>query len=93
MAIAGDVGFRVTVGDALACFSESASRVVLSLDPASVDAVVARAGDAGVPVAVIGDAGGDRLVAEGAFDVDLAEATRVWRGAIPDALGAPVEAG
>ncbi len=92
MAIAGAVGFRVTVGGALACFSESASRVVLSVDPVHADAVVARAKAAGVPVSVIGDAGGDRLHAEGAFDVALTDATRTWRDAIPDAMSASVKA-
>ena len=92
MAIAGDVGFRVTVGDALACFSESASRIVLSVDPTRVGAVVASAEAAGVPVAVIGDARGDRLQAEGSFDVILADAATTWRDAIPNALGATVDA-
>jgi len=92
MAIAGDVGFRVAVGDALVCFSESASRVVLSVDPARIDDVIARAGTAGVPVAVIGDAGGNRLTAEGAFDVALSDAASAWRDAIPNALGVGVEA-
>jgi phosphoribosylformylglycinamidine synthase len=92
MAIAGDVGFRVSVGDALACFSESASRVVLSVDQARIDEVLARAEAAAVPTSVIGDAGGDRLAAEGAFDVALVDAASAWRDAIPNALGVGVQA-
>ncbi len=92
MAIEGDVGFEVSVGGALACFSESTSRVVLSVDPAQVTEVIARAEAAGVPAAVIGAAGGERVTAEGAFDVPLADAARAWRDAIPNAVGARVEA-
>ena len=54
MAIHGGVGFEVEIGDAVACFSESTSRVVLSVAPDRVDAVIGRAAAAGVPVAVVG---------------------------------------
>jgi predicted metal-dependent phosphoesterase TrpH len=49
--------------------------------------IVERLRDAGVPAAEVGETGGDRLVASGAFDVALADATRAWRDAIPNALG------
>jgi phosphoribosylformylglycinamidine synthase subunit PurL len=88
MAIAGEVGFTVEIGDALGCFSESASRVVLALDPSAVDAVIERAARAGVPAVPVGRAGGDRLVAEGAFAVDLAAATHAYRDALPELMGA-----
>jgi phosphoribosylformylglycinamidine (FGAM) synthase-like enzyme len=88
MAISGGVGFAVEIGDALGCFSESTSRVVLALDPALVDAVLERAAAAGVPAEVVGRAGGDRLVAEGAFSVDLAVATHAYRDALPELMGA-----
>ena len=94
MAIAGDVGFDVTpepgVATAAWCFAETASRVVLSVDPAGVEAVLRRAGDAGVRAVAIGTAGGDRLVAQGAFDVALADATTPWRDAIPNLVAADV---
>jgi phosphoribosylformylglycinamidine synthase subunit PurL len=92
MAIAGDCGFDVAIGDATECFSESASRVVCAVDPVLTDDVVARANAAGVPGSDIGEAGGDRLIAADAFDVTLADATRAWRDAIPDALSADVSA-
>jgi phosphoribosylformylglycinamidine synthase len=92
MAIAGQCGFDVAIGGALECFSESASRVVCAVDPALVDQVLSRAGTAGVPAADVGEAGGDRLVATGAFDIALTDATRAWRDAIPNALGAEVGA-
>jgi phosphoribosylformylglycinamidine synthase len=87
MAIAGATGFSVSIGDALACFSESASRVVLSVEPGGVDAVLARAEAAGVPARVVGRAGGAELLAADAFRVPLADATRAWRDAIPSIMG------
>jgi phosphoribosylformylglycinamidine synthase len=91
MAIAGECGARVDLGTelvpAVAWFSESASRVVLSVAPDQVTEVLGRAAAAGVPAADIGVAHGDRLVAAGAFDVALADATDVWRYAIPRVLG------
>jgi phosphoribosylformylglycinamidine synthase len=93
MAIAGGCGFSVVadgglaaLAPAVACFSESANRVVLAVEPARVDDVVGRAAAAGVPAAAIGTAGGDRLVWAGAFDVGLAEAEGAWRAALPSAL-------
>jgi phosphoribosylformylglycinamidine synthase len=77
MAINGGVGFSVdlaAVGDgtpAELCFSESASVFVCSADDEIEGGVV------------IGRAGGDRLIAAGAFDVSLADATSAWRDAIP----------
>jgi phosphoribosylformylglycinamidine synthase subunit PurL len=95
MAIAGEVGATLTtpldpsadLAPAVTWFSESANRVVLSVAPAAVDALLAASTAAGVPAAVVGQAGGDRLEAEGAFSVSLAEVTRAWRDAIPDILG------
>jgi phosphoribosylformylglycinamidine synthase len=92
MAIAAECGFDVSIGGALECFSESASRVVCAVDPVLVDEVLSRAATAGVPAADVGEAGGDRLVATGAFDLALADAARAWRDAIPVALGAELGA-
>ncbi len=90
MAVAGACGFRVAppagVPLAGACFAESASRVVLVVDPQRVEAVVAAALAAGVPVADLGEAGGERCVMEGAFDVALGDATAAWSDALPSAL-------
>jgi phosphoribosylformylglycinamidine (FGAM) synthase-like enzyme len=96
MAIAGDTGFRLTlpagIHAAAACFAESASRVVLAVTAEHLDAVRTAARDAGVPAEMLGEAGGDRLVAQDAFDVALADAARAWRDAIPRALGATAPA-
>jgi len=93
MAIAGGCGFDVApVGSltapvpAVACFSESANRVLLAVDEVRLPEVLGRAATAGVPAAAIGVAGGDRLRWEGAFDVALADAERAWREALPSAL-------
>ena len=91
MAFAGGVGFRVSVGDARMCFSESASRVVLSVPPAQLNEVLGRASSTKVPAMVLGDAGGDTLRSDGAFTVTLAEAEHAWRDAIPSIMrSAPV---
>src|ERR1700710_953958 len=91
MAIAGSVGFRVTIGDALMCFSESASRVVLSVAPNRLNEVLGRAGSGRVPAMILGDASGSVLHADGAFSVPLADADHAWRDAIPSIMrAAPV---
>jgi phosphoribosylformylglycinamidine synthase II len=92
MAIAGGCGFEVAIGGAIDCFSESASRVVCAVDPLLAGQLLERAHAAGVPATEIGEVRGDRLVADGAFDVPLVDATRAWRDAIPNALGAGVTA-
>ena len=65
MAVAGGCGFDVTLASelvpALAWFSESASRVVVAVDPSTADALVDRARAADVPALRLGTAGGDRL--------------------------------
>ncbi len=91
MAIHGGLGARVDLTvdgctPAEACFAEPASVVVCSVDPARTAEVLGRAAAAGVPVRVVGETGGDRLVATEAFDVSVAEAADVWRNAIPNLL-------
>jgi phosphoribosylformylglycinamidine (FGAM) synthase-like enzyme len=94
MAIAGECGAQVSLGTellpVLAWFSESASRVVVSVTAERVDEVLARATSAGVPAADLGTAGGNRLTSAD-FDVSLADATDAWGSAIPRALSAILE--
>jgi phosphoribosylformylglycinamidine synthase len=89
MAILGECGARIEFASGLVpafgWFSESASRVVVSVAPDGVDGVLDAARSARVPAAVIGEAGGDRIVSAD-FDVAVADATRAWRDAIPRAL-------
>jgi phosphoribosylformylglycinamidine synthase len=91
MAIAGSTGVTLDLAAAPvreACtpaelaFAESANRVVVALEAGVVDAVLGAAAQAGVPAAVIGTAGGDRITAKAAFDVALADATTAWRTTI-----------
>jgi phosphoribosylformylglycinamidine (FGAM) synthase-like enzyme len=90
MAVAGGCGFDVALGSelvpALAWFSESASRVVVAVEPALANDLVERARAANVPAQRLGTAGGDRLAADGAFAVSLADATTAWRDALPTLL-------
>jgi len=70
------------------CFSESASRVVVAVDREQLVAVLASAATANIPAAAIGTAGGTRLVAANAFDVDLDAVQHAWRDAIPNLMSA-----
>ena len=88
MAVQSGVGFRLPGVDGhVALFGECPSRVVLSVPPARVAEVEARADAAGIGAAVLGEAGGDRLIAGTILDIGLAEAVAAWRGALPAALG------
>jgi phosphoribosylformylglycinamidine synthase len=68
-------------------FSESPGRVLV--DTTDPHEVLARAAAAGVPAAVIGHPGGDRLVIEGLLDLSVPEIAGAWRTALPAALGQP----
>jgi phosphoribosylformylglycinamidine synthase len=92
MAFAGNTGFRVDLATAPgarscsaaeAAFGESTSRVVVAVAPEQVAAVLGAAAAAGVPAAVVGQAGGDQCIADGAFAVPLEQAQRTWQEAIP----------
>ncbi len=95
MAFGGQTGFRVDLlaapgtrrcTAAEAAFGESTSRVAVAVAPEHVAAVLGRASAAGVPAAVIGQAGGDQCIADGAFSVRLADAHAAWRDAIPNLM-------
>jgi hypothetical protein len=58
--------------------------------PERAAAVLDRAAAAGVRAVEIGVAGGDRLTAEGAFSVPLADAHAAWRDAVPALVAADV---
>jgi len=90
VAVAADAG----VNRAAALFGESASRIVVSVSASKVSEVLARAGSAGVPAAVIGRVGGSalRIAVDGepVIDVPVAEAERVWASALDAYLGKKV---
>jgi len=91
MAIHAETGFRVECTfagctPAEACFGEPASVVVCSVDREASALVLSQAAAAGVDARVVGTAGGDRLVATGAFEVALTDAATAWRTAIPNLM-------
>ncbi len=95
MVAAGGVGAAVRVPDGADhrwLFGETPGRFVLSVDPAAVGELHRRHTAAGVPAAVVGEAGSDRLVVEGLagganVDLAVADVTAAWRGALPSLLG------
>jgi phosphoribosylformylglycinamidine synthase subunit PurL len=89
-AIAGRTGFAIALpGDVpwyVTLFSESASRAVVSVAPGDAAALEAMATKHGVPVARIGETGGPRMVFDSLFEIELADATDLYEGAIPRLL-------
>jgi phosphoribosylformylglycinamidine synthase len=68
-------------------FSESASRAVVSVDPADEEAFVTLAAEHGVPCARVGETGGPRVMINGVIDVTVEELVDAWSLAIPRLLG------
>ena len=87
MAFRSGVGLTVTgIADHRQLFSESPSRVIVSVDPSKVTELEARVASAGLEVTRLGSAGGTRLVVEGLVDLDLDDATARWKDYIPSRL-------
>jgi phosphoribosylformylglycinamidine synthase len=90
-AIGGGHGFAVALAGDLpshvALFSESASRAIVSVDPADAEAIVRLAAEHGVPVARLGETGGPRALVEGLLDIPVDELREAWETAIPRLLG------
>ncbi len=67
-------------------FGESASRVIVSVEPGQLDALMTRAKEHGVPAAVIGSTGGSsvriRVDGQTTIDVKISEAEEAWKTAI-----------
>lgn len=82
----GGIGANVTLQAEVELFSESASRIVVSVDASREEDLLQRASAAGVPARRIGSTGGSRLVitADGRdlVDVAVAEAEHVWATAL-----------
>ncbi|WP_035298898.1 phosphoribosylformylglycinamidine synthase subunit PurL [Brevibacillus thermoruber] len=72
-------------------FSESQSRILLSVAQEQTDAVLALAKERGVPVQVIGTTGGERLVVNvngtEVIHAPLADLKAAWKDAIPCLIG------
>jgi phosphoribosylformylglycinamidine synthase len=86
-AVAGGTGARLdAVRGHAAVFGEAPSRALLCVAPGDEGTVMDRARRAGVPVRVLGPAGGDRLVIGDVVDVGLGDLTAAWRTRIPSAF-------
>jgi phosphoribosylformylglycinamidine synthase len=90
-AVATGVGARIDGPNGHAgWFGEAPSRVLACIAPDAVARVTGRAAAAGVPLRVVGEAGGDRIVVEGLLDVAVAAVTAAWRRRLPEAFGMAV---
>jgi phosphoribosylformylglycinamidine synthase len=89
-AIAGSTGFAVALtGDVLwyvTLFSESASRVVLSIAPEKAAQLEELAVSFHLPFARIGETGGPRMVFDALFEITVEEARAAYEDAIPKLL-------
>ena len=89
MAAKSGIGVSVArVANAAELFAEGPSRVVVCVEPESMGVVENICEQAGVPVARIGVAGGDRFSVKGLVDLPLSEVVDAWTNHIPSALGA-----
>ncbi len=91
-ALRSSVGLRVDVSASglrpeANLFGESASRAVVSCLDQHRSALLALAGEMGVPAQEIGETGGDRICIAPGVDVALSEAHDVWTRTLPEALG------
>src|SRR5579872_4144442 len=82
----GGLGATVELGGADELFSETASRIVISVEASKEKDVLSQAAAAGIPARRIGTTGGSRIVistaGQKAIDVTVAEAEHVWASAI-----------
>lgn len=91
-ALANMCGVRVDLaavagGDPfLALFAESAGRAVVTVADADAPALLELAARHGVPVTELGRTGGDEIVVEGAFEVNLLRLRSAWSATLPAAL-------
>jgi len=90
MAAAGGVGLVASGGvDHIGWFAEGPGRVVVGCEPSRVATVRSLADDAGVAVAVAGEAGGDAFVLEGLCNLSVDRVVSAWQGRLAGALGHP----
>ncbi len=71
----------------LALFSESASRAVVAVAPERLDELGDMAAAHHVPLAIVGETGGPRVVFDGLFESTVHDLRDVYEGAIPRLLG------
>jgi phosphoribosylformylglycinamidine synthase len=82
----GGIGVAADVLQPSELFSETASRIVVSVEASKEATLLARAAAAGVPARRIGTTGGDRLritvAGDSAIDVAVGEAQKIWSTAL-----------
>ncbi|HET7695472.1 MAG TPA: phosphoribosylformylglycinamidine synthase subunit PurL [Vicinamibacterales bacterium] len=82
----GGVGVTADLASEVELFSETASRIVVSVEASKEQELLARAAAAGVPARRIGTTGGSRLAihvdGRSAIDVAVTEAERLWSTAL-----------
>ncbi|MGC1511601.1 MAG: phosphoribosylformylglycinamidine synthase subunit PurL [Acidimicrobiales bacterium] len=99
-----DGGLAVTLGEMVArsgcgarlsgmagfdeLFAEGGSRLVAAVASANLEEVERRCAGAGVPLTVLGRAGGSRLVVDDLLDLEVSAVAAAWRGTLPEALAA-----
>ena len=71
-------------------FGEQQSRIVISLPPSNLDWLKTLVAEHGVPMAVLGNTGGDRFSVGAAFDIALSEIDDAWTHGLERALAATV---
>jgi len=95
MALAGDIGAKVTLTDALRpdalLFGEAASRILLAVPAAQTDAVTEHLSAHGLPVQVVGETGGDRVTltltaADTTLELPLDDLRHAFETPLQDAL-------
>jgi phosphoribosylformylglycinamidine synthase subunit PurL len=91
-AISDGIGFAVTLTGVtpwhVELFSESASRVVVSVEPEKAGTLEELAAERDVPLTRLGETGGPRMVFDTLFEMPVDEARDVYEGAIPALLDA-----
>jgi phosphoribosylformylglycinamidine synthase len=86
MAEAAGLGVALAAGDIPTLFGEDQARYLVAVAPGNLAALAAGAQRAGVPVAPVGQFGGDRI-ALGPDSAPLADLSRLYRTAFATAVG------
>jgi phosphoribosylformylglycinamidine synthase len=90
--IAGKIGvicdIRVDDRWDIALFSESQSRIVVSLSPENLEVFEETALNIGVPFSILGIVGGDRLIWGSLLDSNIERLTDTWKNAIANDISA-----
>ena len=96
MAIAGGVGATIDAGAVVGpahawLFGEDQARYVISVEAGAVAQIFADARAAGVPVAAIGETGGDGLTLPGEAQISVKALDSAFESFLPAYMAAPVE--